>query len=509
MLGDIARRVVRENKLAALAPRDHDRHARSSRRWSSAKATGCARSSTTSSPTRSSTRRAPAASRSAPGRKAARRTCRWSTTGPAWGSRSASGSSTRSSRARRRRAAASRAPGWGSPSRASTRSRTAAASSCRIATDGKRGACFRLSLPQGAPLDARQHRRTARRRIAAPAQGRVVKGARRFALLAFALLAVPGAGRSPRPSRSPPFRRPSPRPRRRRRLPIVRPAGAEPGGARVLGRARRPCSATPACRPTTSGASSPRRTRRSGRTRSDASRIRVAVLQTLTRQGAQDDQRALQLLDAVAKSNAGYVGFRQLAAALSTQVAERVRAVREEQARSEAAIQKLEALARDGAQPAARPPAGRRRRRRRLGRELTASVHEVTAGAMHTSDILLVDDDPDLLRLISLRLTSAGYRVRTADSGETALAALAVARPAAVVTDLRMPGHGRHAALRGDPPRASDAAGHHPDRARHDPRRRRGDAARRSSASSPSPSTARSCCRRSRRRSSCPATTAR
>ena len=59
---------------------------------------------------------------------------------------------------------------------------------------------------------------------------------------------------------------------------------------------------------------------------------------------------------------------------------------------------------------------------------------------MNQSDILLVDDDPDLLQLISLRLTSAGYRVRTADSGETALAALAVARPAAVITDLKMPG---------------------------------------------------------------------
>jgi two-component system response regulator GlrR len=58
----------------------------------------------------------------------------------------------------------------------------------------------------------------------------------------------------------------------------------------------------------------------------------------------------------------------------------------------------------------------------------------------HPADVLLVDDDPDLLKLISLRLTSAGYRVRTADSGETALAALAVARPAAVVTDLKMPG---------------------------------------------------------------------
>jgi len=59
---------------------------------------------------------------------------------------------------------------------------------------------------------------------------------------------------------------------------------------------------------------------------------------------------------------------------------------------------------------------------------------------MQNGDILLVDDDPDLLKLISLRLTSAGYRVRTADSGETALAALAVARPSAVITDMRMPG---------------------------------------------------------------------
>jgi two-component system response regulator GlrR len=59
---------------------------------------------------------------------------------------------------------------------------------------------------------------------------------------------------------------------------------------------------------------------------------------------------------------------------------------------------------------------------------------------MQSGELLLVDDDPDLLKLISLRLTSAGYRVRTADSGETALAALAVMRPSAVITDLRMPG---------------------------------------------------------------------
>jgi len=60
--------------------------------------------------------------------------------------------------------------------------------------------------------------------------------------------------------------------------------------------------------------------------------------------------------------------------------------------------------------------------------------------SMNSQEILLVDDDPDLLKLISLRLTSVGYRVRTADSGETALAALALARPGLVITDLKMPG---------------------------------------------------------------------
>lgn len=80
------------------------------------------------------------------------------------------------------------------------------------------------------------------------------------------------------------------------------------------------------------------------RTRADTTRIRVAVLHTLTRQGPSDDQRALALLETVGKANPGSTGLKQLATVLSVQVAERVRAVREEQARSEAAIQKLEAL---------------------------------------------------------------------------------------------------------------------------------------------------------------------
>jgi two-component system response regulator GlrR len=54
--------------------------------------------------------------------------------------------------------------------------------------------------------------------------------------------------------------------------------------------------------------------------------------------------------------------------------------------------------------------------------------------------VLLVDDDADLLQLIAMRLTAAGYAVTAVESGEAALASFAVTRPAAVVTDLRMRG---------------------------------------------------------------------
>jgi two-component system response regulator GlrR len=54
--------------------------------------------------------------------------------------------------------------------------------------------------------------------------------------------------------------------------------------------------------------------------------------------------------------------------------------------------------------------------------------------------VLLVDDDKDLLQLIAMRLTASGYAVTAVESGEAALASLAVARPQTVVTDLRMQG---------------------------------------------------------------------
>jgi two-component system response regulator GlrR len=54
--------------------------------------------------------------------------------------------------------------------------------------------------------------------------------------------------------------------------------------------------------------------------------------------------------------------------------------------------------------------------------------------------VLVVDDDPDLLRLIEIRLAASGYAVTTADSGERALAQIGAALPQVLVTDLRMGG---------------------------------------------------------------------
>ena len=54
--------------------------------------------------------------------------------------------------------------------------------------------------------------------------------------------------------------------------------------------------------------------------------------------------------------------------------------------------------------------------------------------------VLVVDDDPDLLKLLSIRLKAAGYEVNAVASAEAALAQLSLSRPQAVVTDLRMAG---------------------------------------------------------------------
>lgn len=59
---------------------------------------------------------------------------------------------------------------------------------------------------------------------------------------------------------------------------------------------------------------------------------------------------------------------------------------------------------------------------------------------MDRSRVLLVDDDPGLLKLLSFRLRSAGYDVEAVDSGSKALGKLDVFQPQVVITDLRMDG---------------------------------------------------------------------
>jgi two-component system response regulator GlrR len=54
--------------------------------------------------------------------------------------------------------------------------------------------------------------------------------------------------------------------------------------------------------------------------------------------------------------------------------------------------------------------------------------------------VLLVDDDPALLRVLALRLTGEGYSTETAAGGNSALGKLTSFRPHVVITDLRMKG---------------------------------------------------------------------
>jgi CheY-like chemotaxis protein len=53
--------------------------------------------------------------------------------------------------------------------------------------------------------------------------------------------------------------------------------------------------------------------------------------------------------------------------------------------------------------------------------------------------VLVVDDEADLLRVVSDRLVAAGYRVLTARDGVEALACVREARPACIILDLKMP----------------------------------------------------------------------
>ena len=63
----------------------------------------------------------------------------------------------------------------------------------------------------------------------------------------------------------------------------------------------------------------------------------------------------------------------------------------------------------------------------------------MTRPSRRTARILVVDDDPGLLRLLTIRLRSQNYLVEPVDGPAKALAAVSRFRPDLVITDLRMP----------------------------------------------------------------------
>ena len=53
--------------------------------------------------------------------------------------------------------------------------------------------------------------------------------------------------------------------------------------------------------------------------------------------------------------------------------------------------------------------------------------------------LLIVEDDPDILKMLDAALTFRGYRVATARNGKEGLEAIRVKRPAIVIADIMMP----------------------------------------------------------------------
>lgn len=60
-------------------------------------------------------------------------------------------------------------------------------------------------------------------------------------------------------------------------------------------------------------------------------------------------------------------------------------------------------------------------------------------GTLGERVVLVVDDDPDLLVVVTDRLEAAGYRVLTARDGLEALDRLRVIRAGCIILDLKMP----------------------------------------------------------------------
>ncbi len=70
--------------------------------------------------------------------------------------------------------------------------------------------------------------------------------------------------------------------------------------------------------------------------------------------------------------------------------------------------------------------------------QISSSHHGSDFDKTHRGKILIVDDDPGLLKLLTIRLRAEQYDVEAVESAEDALGALTRFRPDLVITDLRM-----------------------------------------------------------------------
>jgi len=69
---------------------------------------------------------------------------------------------------------------------------------------------------------------------------------------------------------------------------------------------------------------------------------------------------------------------------------------------------------------------------------LHSGSRETQAPQKRKARILVVDDDPGLLRLLTIRLRAENYEVEAVESAAAALSACVRFRPDLVITDLRM-----------------------------------------------------------------------
>jgi two-component system KDP operon response regulator KdpE len=63
----------------------------------------------------------------------------------------------------------------------------------------------------------------------------------------------------------------------------------------------------------------------------------------------------------------------------------------------------------------------------------------MSAGETRNSNILVVDDEPQITRVLKTTLSSKGYAIRTASDGDEAVEVMKAWSPDMVITDLRMP----------------------------------------------------------------------